>query len=68
MTIDAAMVLRRADHASRHVSCIIEAMKSKVEREAASAAQKNQPLVDDIRLLGRILGEVIREQEGAAAY
>jgi len=43
-------------------------MKSKVEREAASAAQKNQPLVDDIRLLGRILGEVIREQEGAAAY
>ncbi len=27
-----------------------------------------QPLVDDIRLLGRILGDVIREQEGVAAY
>ncbi|WP_137896790.1 phosphoenolpyruvate carboxylase, partial [Ramlibacter sp. 2FC] len=26
------------------------------------------PLVEDIRLLGRILGDVIREQEGAPAY
>ena len=32
------------------------------------AADKNQPLRDDIRLLGRILGEVIREQEGRDAY
>ncbi len=32
------------------------------------AAAKNKPLVEDIRLLGRILGDVIREQEGAAAY
>jgi len=29
---------------------------------------EDQPLVDDIRLLGRILGEVIREQEGKEAY
>jgi phosphoenolpyruvate carboxylase len=29
---------------------------------------KDQPLVDDIRLLGRILGEVIQDQEGKAAY
>jgi len=29
---------------------------------------KNQPLVEDIRLLGRILGDVIREQEGRAAF
>ncbi len=27
-----------------------------------------RPLVEDIRLLGRILGDVIREQEGADAY
>lgn len=27
-----------------------------------------QPVIDDIRLLGRILGDVIREQEGDAAY
>ncbi len=32
------------------------------------AASKNKPLVEDIRLLGRILGDVIREQEGVAAF
>ncbi|MBP8270378.1 MAG: hypothetical protein KAX42_00750, partial [Sphaerotilus sp.] len=32
------------------------------------AAEKNRPLVEDIRLLGRLLGDVIREQEGKAAY
>ncbi|MEY4562494.1 MAG: hypothetical protein RLZZ618_1771 [Pseudomonadota bacterium] len=32
------------------------------------ATDKNRPLVEDIRLLGRILGEVIREQEGKAAF
>ena len=31
-------------------------------------ADKDQPLIDDIRLLGRILGDVIREQEGQAAF
>nr|WP_173025749.1 phosphoenolpyruvate carboxylase [Acidovorax sp. SRB_14] len=29
---------------------------------------KDQPLIEDIRLLGRILGDVIREQEGVAAF
>ena len=29
---------------------------------------EDQPLIDDIRLLGRILGDVIREQEGEATY
>jgi phosphoenolpyruvate carboxylase len=28
----------------------------------------DEPLIDDIRLLGRILGDVIREQEGEATY
>ena len=32
------------------------------------AAAKNRPLVDDIRHLGRILGDVIREQEGSEAF
>ena len=32
------------------------------------AAEKNKPLVDDIRLLGRILGDVIREQDGRDAF
>ena len=35
---------------------------------AKSSADKDQPLIDDIRLLGRVLGDVIREQEGQAAY
>ncbi|WP_394755007.1 phosphoenolpyruvate carboxylase [Rhodoferax sp.] len=40
-------------------------------RKAAPSprTQDNErPLVDDIRLLGRILGDVIREQEGDAAF
>jgi phosphoenolpyruvate carboxylase len=35
---------------------------------SADAAAKNRPLVEDIRLLGRILGDVIREQEGHEAF
>jgi len=34
----------------------------------SDAAAKNKPLVEDIRLLGRILGDVIREQEGVEAF
>ena len=33
-----------------------------------STKDNERPLVEDIRLLGRILGDVIREQEGTAAY
>ena len=36
--------------------------------EATDAAAKNKPLMEDIRLLGRILGDVIREQEGKPAF
>ena len=32
------------------------------------ARTNEKPLVEDIRLLGRMLGDVIREQEGAPAY
>ena len=44
--------------------------RTKTSRSAAQddAAAKNKPLVEDIRLLGRFLGDVIREQEGAAAF
>ena len=34
----------------------------------AAVPEKDQPLVEDIRLLGRILGDVIREQEGKKAF
>ena len=33
-----------------------------------SKKDKDRPLIEDIRLLGRILGDVIREQEGAGIY
>jgi phosphoenolpyruvate carboxylase len=33
-----------------------------------STKDNERPLVEDIRLLGRILGDVIREQEGVSAY
>ena len=42
-----------------------------VPTTASAAKRRNsdeQPLIDDIRLLGRILGDVIREQEGEDSY
>ncbi|GAA0752575.1 phosphoenolpyruvate carboxylase [Ideonella azotifigens] len=45
------------------------AASSKVAKPSSSdATEKNKPLVEDIRLLGRILGDVIREQEGRPAF
>ncbi len=35
---------------------------------AGRSKDNERPLVEDIRLLGRILGDVIREQEGVAAF
>ena len=39
-----------------------------VQGQAVRKSDKDQPLIDDIRLLGRILGDIIREQEGVAVY
>jgi phosphoenolpyruvate carboxylase len=45
------------------------AMTPAPKSETAKRAKDNErPLVEDIRLLGRILGDVIREQEGVAAF
>ncbi|OGB31359.1 MAG: phosphoenolpyruvate carboxylase [Burkholderiales bacterium RIFCSPLOWO2_12_FULL_61_40] len=44
-------------------------MKNVPAAESAKRARDNErPLVEDIRLLGRILGDVIREQEGVEAF
>ena len=44
-------------------------MKKAPAAETAKRSKDNErPLVEDIRLLGRILGDVIREQEGVEAY
>ena len=37
-------------------------------KPSVRARNNERPLVEDIRLLGRILGDVIRDQEGVAAY
>jgi phosphoenolpyruvate carboxylase len=44
------------------------ATKKTARTALADAAEKNRPLVEDIRHLGRILGDVIREQEGKEAF
>ncbi len=36
--------------------------------DAPALPQKDAPLKEDIRLLGRLLGDVLREQEGAAVF
>jgi phosphoenolpyruvate carboxylase len=41
---------------------------TRAPRRVNDAAAKNRPLVGDIRFLGRILGDVIREQEGKDAF
>jgi phosphoenolpyruvate carboxylase len=39
-----------------------------MSRHADAAPAKDQPLIDDIRLLGRLLGDVIREHEGEDTF
>ena len=42
--------------------------KTSKPRPKTSPISTEQPLIDDIRLLGRILGDVIREQEGEDTF
>ncbi|MGK5026400.1 phosphoenolpyruvate carboxylase [Janthinobacterium sp. RB2R34] len=41
---------------------------SAAETDTASSPDKDAPLKEDIRLLGRLLGDVLREQEGDAVF
>ena len=56
--------------ASKDPSAAAKATAGSKNKAQSLAKQKlnERPLVEDIRLLGRILGDVIREQEGAAAF
>ena len=47
-------------------SAVVETVKPATP--SVRAKTNERPLVEDIRLLGRILGDVIRDQEGVAAY
>ncbi len=49
-------------------SVIARPRRPLARKSGADAAARNRPLVEDIRLLGRILGEVIHEQEGKGAF
>ena len=54
---------------SARVKKVNEPAPDNTKAKSAGRAKINErPLVEDIRLLGRILGDVIREQEGLAAY
>ena len=52
----------------RRPTAALPKAKTSASSTKADAAAKNKPLVEDIRLLGRVLGDVIREQEGAEAF
>ena len=43
-------------------------MKTNLIAVPATISSKDAPLREDIRLLGRILGDTLREQEGEATY
>jgi phosphoenolpyruvate carboxylase len=45
-----------------------EASDDAPRRSRAAARDNERPLVEDIRLLGRLLGDVIREQDGAPVF
>jgi hypothetical protein len=62
-----ALVRREPDTMPRP-SPVPPAAMTRHSNPASAADDKNRPLIEDIRLLGRILGEVIREQDGPDAY
>ena len=50
-------------------SSVSDTASRQTEKKTPGRTRDNErPLVEDIRLLGRLLGDVIREQEGVAAY
>jgi len=55
----------RAKKLQQHAS---EGAAAPAPKATGRSRDNERPLVEDIRLLGRILGDVIREQEGLAAY
>jgi phosphoenolpyruvate carboxylase len=59
----------RAKKVQQHASeSARDGAASAVPKASSRSRDNERPLVEDIRLLGRILGDVIREQEGVAAY
>jgi len=55
-------------HTKKVKESIPGSAKTADDKAPGRSRDNERPLVEDIRLLGRILGDVIREQEGVAAY
>ena len=64
------MLIRRGFPSVSHSSYMNIPPKNKpvAARKTALLSSHERPLVDDIRWLGRLLGDVIREQEGEEAF
>src|SRR6185369_12761172 len=62
--------MRGSDDASMQLPQIFKALPMPPSPESPSRRAKDneRPLMEDIRLLGRILGDVIRDQEGVEAF
>jgi phosphoenolpyruvate carboxylase len=54
--------------ATQSKSRTLSAVSRPVSAKAAPTTDKDAPLKEDIRLLGRLLGEVVRDQEGDAVF
>lgn len=51
-----------------NASASASASASKSKSASRARDDKDRPLFEDIRYLGRLLGDVVREQEGEAVY
>jgi phosphoenolpyruvate carboxylase len=67
-TADSTMPTAEASSTDLANAKIEKTTISTASSERKNARNNERPLLDDIRLLGRILGDVIREQDGVAAY
>jgi phosphoenolpyruvate carboxylase len=59
---------RKSTTAPKPVERPVARTKARQAAHQIDAVEKNRPLVEDIRLLGRLLGDVIREQAGHEAF
>ncbi|MDB5885865.1 MAG: Phosphoenolpyruvate carboxylase [Polaromonas sp.] len=59
---------QKARHGDKQVAPAAAMEPGRPASPSARVKNNERPLVEDMRLLGRILGDVIRDQEGVAAY
>jgi phosphoenolpyruvate carboxylase len=67
-TAPAALAGTSSDAAPRGAIAGTAQLGASAPRATRARADKDQPLFEDIRFLGRLLGDVVREQDGEAVY